>query len=714
MDLRANAIITAIDRFSGPVQRMAGALNTFVGRSHAVANAGRRMGSAMSGPGSLGAALGSFAFLAKQLEVEQALNRAQAIFDMSNKADFKPLRDKIMDVAERYPAMRAEIAKGVVEMAQAGMEFNTVIATVEKAVQGAMASGESIKIVAEGVTDVVLGMALPFKTAAEQAQSFQMVNDLLAAAATSANDTYIGFLESMRRAGPVARMVGTDIRTLAAAHAVLADAGIKAERGGIALRTLQVRALAPTKKAREMMRAQNVDWTKWARTDGNARLSRDGLMRLLSESGIDATALGGVAGEIDRLLGDDVLRSNLGVMGDKLTDVIADALKIDPAQVEDRMNVGDAIRRYLAQTAASLDIRALFKELAEKKVNVSLLKELLSLYHVEKAAVLVDAFHRNIFDNKYAKITKKEPGAVERMSGIMMQDFVGAFYRLASAFDKFLDTLASSGVLDTVSNAFEKLKDAISALGRTSPTLLKWGTLAVLTIGVLGPLGILVGGAATAIGALAAGFGLLAPLLASPIAVPLLAIGSAALLLKDGFDPWVVTAFAGAMGLLALAVSPLTVSIMILGATALLLMAKWEPVKQFFADTWDSIKSGFQSLLDWMSDGIDRLFGLFERLRAAGGAVWEGRFSEAWDILKGGATRGPNNDRMEPLARTGDELLRSLTGGTGRLEVQGAATITNRVVVEFVNGVPTVREAPTSNAQVPLRTGTSLGDIGAP
>lgn len=725
MDLRANAIITAVDRFSGPVKAMAGALHSFHGRAQRIAAVGQRIGSALSGPGTLGASAGGYFFLSQQLAFEEALNRTQAILDIQSRTDFKPLRDKIIDVAKAYPALRTEIAKGTAELAMSGMKIDTIRAVLEQTVQGSMASGESIKVVGEGVTDIVLGMALPFKTASEQARSFAQVNDILAAAATSANDTYVGFLESLRRAGPVSRMVGTDLLSLAAAHGVLANAGIKSERAGIALRTLQVRALAPSKKAREMMRAQGIDWTKWARPGSGGELTSDGLTKMLAEGNIDTSVLGGVRGQLDQILADPAMKSNLGVMGDKLTDVIAGALKIEPSAVQDRLNLGEVVRRYLTTTAATLDMRALFKELADKKANVSVLKELLSLYHVEKAAVLQDAFARGIFDQMYQQIAAKAPGATQRFAAIQMQGFVGAFRRLQSAADAFLDTLASSGVIDTIATVFERLTSVINRLGETSPGLLKWATIAVLTLGVLGPIGILAGGAVAAIGGLAAAFAVLAGAISAPIAATLAGIAAAALLLKDGFNPTVVTVFSAALATLAFAVGPVTAAVVGLGTAAAVLITHWEPAKQFFAGFFDGIKAGFSSMVGWVNAAVDKISAAYARIAATKDAIMSGEFRRAWGIMNGSIPvfqaapqQATGGDSLPPLARNTDELIRSLQAGPQRVDVQGQATVTSRTeVVVRVEGPGRVidqRTQQASPATVPLRTGVSLGDIGAP
>lgn len=501
MDLRANAIIQGVDRFSPMLRRIGAMGGAFASRAGAIASASRRVGSALTGTGGLGAAMGSAAFIGAQLTFEESLNRTQAILDIASKEGFKPLRDDIIEVSKRYPALRTEIAKGTSELAMSGMALDTIRAVLEGVVQGSMASGESIRTVGEGVTDVVMGMGMPFKTAREQAAAFATVNDVLAASSTSANDTYTGFLESMRRAGPVARIAGVNLMQLAAAHGVLANAGIKGERAGIALRSMMVRALAPTKKARELMRAAGVDWTKWTKASDKP-LTSGGLFDMLSQGNVDTSGLQRVRGRVEQLLNDPIISKNVGVLGDKVTEAVVNGLGIDASQQEDRAQIGDLVREYLATNAAALDFKALFSELADKDASLPLLKELLSLHHVEKAGALTDAFARGLFDEMEEKIKKKAPGATERFAGIMTQGFVGAFRRMQSAFDAFLDTLANTGVMDTLTGVFQGLADTINRIGKTNPALLENLTYAMLAFGALAPVGLTISAVASAIGAL--------------------------------------------------------------------------------------------------------------------------------------------------------------------------------------------------------------------
>jgi hypothetical protein len=68
-----------------------------------------------------------------------------------------------------------------------------------------------------------------------------------------------------------------------------------------------------------------------------------------------------------------------------------------------------------------------------------------------------------------------------------------------------MEVLATSGSLDTVTDAFKKIREAINRLAETNPQLLKFATLGFLITGALSPVGFLLGGVASGFTALAAG-----------------------------------------------------------------------------------------------------------------------------------------------------------------------------------------------------------------
>lgn len=733
MDLRANAIITAVDRFSGPMARMSAAMNGLVGRSASVAAAGRRMGSAMTGPGSLGASMAGGMFLATQLKFEEAMNRTQAVLDIEPTERIKPLRDEILRLAEAYPAMRTEIAKATTELAQSGMKMETVQAVLEQTIKGAMASGESIANVGMGVTDVVMGMGLPFKTAAEQMKTFARANDVMAAGATLWNQNYMQFLSGLTRGGPIAAAAKLSLEQLSVMLGLLANAGFKAERGGVAISSSLMRIAAPTKQAREAVRALGVDLDKFVKASPEFRnIGADGLVANLEEEMGQEGALGDqLRGTIESLLKNPSLTADRSKLGLALNETIIGALGIDKSSTQDREKVAQTVQRFLSSAFSQVDVIGALREMAAKggHENIAFVSQFFGKHHGGKMAALMRAIFQGYYDEGLKALEGKAPGATDRFANIMMQGFVGAWHRMTSQFDALLERLAASGVLDTVTEAFKKVTDAVNRLGQSDPTLLKWITTAGLVVGVLGPIGFALGGLATGISAIAAAMAL-------PGVMPLLAAGGIAALLGggavfqgkwennlDGLEPYQTTA-------------PIAET--------------WSRVKEIFTEIAGLVSDTMASLAN-LGGEIQRLLGIDasesvfvrglksinESLKSTAESVRAVR--ENIDAIKAGnfgdvnwrsfVPRNPLFDlgrrameavtppksELAPLATHPIQMIQDMRNWAPT-KVEGSATIKVEPIRVEVTGPGRALNPDQQPAEqsVPLRTGQGLGDIGAP
>ena len=557
LDLRGRVIITDAGATS-TLRRLQGALASVGAMARAparalggVSQATARLGSQASGVGGMGAGFASAYFLQQQFDFEKALNRTQAILNLTEKSAFKPLRDEIVRLAETYPAMRKEIAQGASDLAEAGMGIDTIRAVLEGTIQGSMASGESIAGVAGGVTDIIMSMALPFKSAAEQAESFRLVNDKLAASATTYNQSYEKVLLGLGRAGPVARAAGVNLHDLSAMLGTLADANFKGERGGIAMAATMLRLGAPTKKARAELARFGIDLAKFqSQTSTFSNMGAQPLVDMLQEE-LGLTDADALSDSITRLLEDKTLTANAQNLGTALSDLISNSLDVGEGDAENRAKINDTVARYVRGAFSTLDVVGIFREFAAKDVDTSLvfLNEVFGKYHAAKGSALISGFKSGAFDDKSLALMQKSEGATERFATIMQQGFVGAVYRMGSAWDAFLDKLANTGVLDNVTNAITSLTNFIGKLSETNPRLLEFSTYAVLAAGVMAPLGFAISG-------LAGGAAILAALAAGVLrltgALTLLAkVGSAGakLLGLGGGAAAVATGGAGLMGL---------------------------------------------------------------------------------------------------------------------------------------------------------------------
>ena len=102
----------------------------------------------------------------------------------------------------------------------------------------------------------------------------------------------------------------------------------------------------------------------------------------------------------------------------------------------------------------------------------------------------------------------------------------GAWNELTASVDKFVAAIGKSGVIEDAAKAMTKLADAVDALSKSNPTLLRFGTHAAVAVAAMAPLGLAASGVATALGLAGGAIGLVV----SPLgfaAAAIVALGAA-------------------------------------------------------------------------------------------------------------------------------------------------------------------------------------------
>lgn len=518
--LTSRLVISLLDRVSGPARRVAGSLATLRAAENAMAGAtlanvrrqARTMrairtiggGGSHGGLAGLGATAGAYGFLRTEYEYQQAMNRTQAILNITDENAFKPHRDLVVDLAKRYPATSAEIAKGASELAMAGLSIGQVNEVLEATVQGALATGESIKNVGMGVTDVALGLGMKLTK-----ENFEQLNNVMAAASTAYSQDYMQFLGGFYKTAPIARMLGLRVERLAGFLGILADAGFKAEKGGTALRTSMVRAAAPTKKALDLLSAYGIDLSEFRKRVDTFQLGgREGAKALsdfvaeqlnIDDEGFDISAA------LEPILNDPKAFKNIPKLKKRLSAAIRDALGVEDPQ--NGKLIAESVSRFIESGFQQLDFEGLMRRLAEVGLdkNVEAMKELFGIRFTAAMGSIMESIRNGTFDQKLEKVfLPRIEGAVKRFADILMKGLPGGVQRLAGAFDGLLRTMAASGAIDTVVSAMNGLRDAINWMAEQSPGALKAITLGLIGLGVLAPIGFMLSGVAAAFTLLAA------------------------------------------------------------------------------------------------------------------------------------------------------------------------------------------------------------------
>jgi TP901 family phage tail tape measure protein len=383
------------------------------------------------------------------------------------------------------------------------------------------------------------------------------VADVLAKAATSSNVS-VGMLgETFKFVAPVAAQAGAGLEDVAAAAGLLGDAGIQGSEAGTGLRSVLLRLAAPPTEAAKALERLGVSTQD---ASGNMR------------------PFGDILSDVDRSMKD----LNLGS---------AEQIEIQNALFGKTAIASGAI---LQQAAANGELSAKTKELMESQ------------------------------------------GAAAAMAEIMNDNLAGAFKRLQSAIEGFQIQLVSGtnpalqSFVDFAANAINVLTDmmerfplvtgAVVALAAAFVALVALAPFIAAFISVIGSIKAVLAG--VSLGAVVAGWVTAAlPALAGLIAA-FKGFGLAVLAIFTGPVGWTVLAIAAVVGMAIAFREPIMNFFSWLGGAignGLNALWQWgEPIRQFWAGVWESIKGFATGYFTWLAGivswGLQAVFAIVYQL----------------------------------------------------------------------------------------------------
>lgn len=206
---------------------------------------GMLMNTSMQMLGGAGIGFGLYNVIKSYSDFEKEMSAVQAISGATGE-DFQKLTDKAIKMGETTKFTASESAKALGYMAMAGWNTKEMLGGLPGVMNLAAASGEDLASVSDIVTDAMTA----FKLEASDAGHFA---DVLAAASANAN-TNVGMMGyTFKYAASFAGALGYTVEDVALATGAMADAGVKADSAGTALRGIMERLAKPTKESQEAM-----------------------------------------------------------------------------------------------------------------------------------------------------------------------------------------------------------------------------------------------------------------------------------------------------------------------------------------------------------------------------------------------------------------------------------------------------------------------------
>lgn len=191
---------------------------------------------------------------------DSAMSQVGAISGASAE-DMAKLSEKAQEMGSKTKFTATESAEALTYMAMAGWKTSDMLDGLEGIMNLAASSGEDLATTSDIVTDALTAMGYSAKDSGELA-------DVMAAAASNSNTNVAMMGETFKYAAPVVGALGYTMEDTALAIGLMANAGIKGERAGTALRAMMTRMSAPTKDCADAMNALGISITD---NDGNMK-----------------------------------------------------------------------------------------------------------------------------------------------------------------------------------------------------------------------------------------------------------------------------------------------------------------------------------------------------------------------------------------------------------------------------------------------------------
>lgn len=243
------------------------------------------------------AAISGLKDLAKQtIEVgasfSSAMSQVQAISGATGD-ELAQLTEKAKEMGSKTKFSATESAEAFNYMAMAGWKTEDMLNGIEGIMNLAAASGEDLATTSDIVTDALTAMGYSAKDSGRLA-------DVMAAASANANTNVAMMGETFKYAAPLVGTMGYTMEDTAEQIGLMANAGIKGEMAGTALRSIMTRLAAPTKDVNDALASLGLTTEDVLKTSDGGMRSLSDVMAFLREriSGLDETQKAQVASQI--------------------------------------------------------------------------------------------------------------------------------------------------------------------------------------------------------------------------------------------------------------------------------------------------------------------------------------------------------------------------------------------------------------------------------
>ena len=389
------------------------------------------------------------------MDFESSMSNVEAISGATAE-QMQQLSDKAMELSESSKFTATEIGDGFSYMAMAGWKTEEMLDGIEGVMNLAAASGADLATTSDIVTDALTAMGYSAKDAGRLA-------DVMAAASSNANTNVELMGSTFQYAAPIIGTLGMNMEDAAVAIGLMANAGIKGDKAGTALRSTLNRMSAPPKQCAEEMERLGLSLTD---SEGNMKSLNQVMIELRTAfSGLSETEATAAAKHI---AGAEAMSGLLAIVNasdadfQKLTVAVNDSAGAAAEMAETMQdNVGGQLT-LLQSKIQGIMIRLFTKGSDSMKKGIQTVSEALDQVDWDKVGDQVGKFATKAADFFAYIITNS--GTI-----ISVLKVIGTLFATVFVANKITATMGAISSLVTVfksaSSASALLTSAMGALG---------------------------------------------------------------------------------------------------------------------------------------------------------------------------------------------------------------------------------------------------------
>ena len=478
-----------------------------------------------------GAAAGVVAYSVKVgAEFEKSMSQVQAISGASGES-LETLTEKAKEMGRTTAFSASEAAEAMKYMAMAGWKEQDIVNGISGVMNLAAASGESLGSVSDIVTDAMTA----FKMSADESEHFA---DVLAAVSSSANTNVEMMGQSFKQSAALAGTMGYSIEDVSLALGLMANAGIKGETAGMAIKNAISNMASPTKSMAAVMDQLNLSLTD---SEGNMKDMRTVMLEV--RKGFSGLSKDQQAAAAATLFGKEAMAGMLSIVG---------------ASDEDFNKLANAIDNSSGSA---------------KKMADTMLDNLSGQFTLLKS--VTEGIGISIYDKFKRPLTDALKGVNKNFETLAKSvekgELGGKLEKLAQVVGKALEGI-SKWLVDILPDVITFTSEFIGAITEVAAAISdNWGWLEPLLMGIVG--------AFAAFKIITFVSGLLT-----------------AFSVAGGIATGVATALSAAMAFLTSPVVLVAAAIGALIAIGVLLYKNWDTVKAKAGELWEYVKNAFAGL----------------------------------------------------------------------------------------------------------------------